>query len=356
MAGDNQYKSKFQLLKLLTFGVMSTALLLLMLIPVTASAQSNGLGITPRKDYTINPGQKLSDTLYLANLSTSQALTVSVKVINFQAANNSGTPKLLIAPNAPQTPWSLKPFITIPSTVTVNAGEYINIPFTITIPANQGAGSYYSAIEYAAKSIAGQGNVGVSASSASLIFVTVPGRTTELMKLIQYGAFIPSADDQTGQFTNWFFISQPKELAYLLDNEGNVAEQPSGTILVKNFRNKLVREITNANPNQSLALIDQTRRFEACIVAGQQPVQSPNGQIANVLVCKNPKLAPGRYTAELAVYYGLNGNPTQQIIATTTFWYLPYWFIIIILLILGAIFYGAYWLVHKIKYRSGSTK
>ncbi len=331
---------------------MSVVLLLLSLLSVPASAQSNGLGITPRKDYTINPGQKISDTLYLSNLSSTQTLTAKIKIIDFKAANNSGTPQLLIAANAPQTPWSLKPFITITSSVTVPAGTAINIPFSITIPANQGAGSYYSAIEYAAQNNTGQGNVGVAASSASLIFVTVPGRATENLRLIRFGAFTPSADDQTGQFSNWYFGSAPKELAYLLSNEGNVAEQPSGSIVLKNIRGKEVREISNANPNQSLALIDQTRRFEACIVPGQQQIRNSNGQTSNQIVCKNPKLELGRYTAELAVLYGLNGNPTQQIIATTTFWYLPFWFLIIVLVGLGVIIFALYWLFHQIKFRS----
>jgi hypothetical protein len=349
----NSYpKRPFQLAKLLITGVMSTILLLLTLLPLTASAQSNGLGITPREDFTINAGQQQSGTLYLSDLSSTQALTVVVKIVDFKAANKSGAPVLIIAPNAPQTAWSIKPFITIPKTVTVAASSSTSIPFTIVIPANQGAGSYYSAVEYAAQSISGKGNLGVAASSASLIFVTVPGKTTEQMRLVQYGAFVPSADDQTGQFINWFFTSEPKELAYLLDNEGNVAEQPSGSILLKNFHGKVVREITSANPNDSLALIGQTRRFEACIKVGSKQITGPNGMKSSQIVCENPKLGPGRYTAELAVYYGLNGNPTQQILATTTFWYLPYWFLIIVLVVLGAVLYAVSWLIHKIRFRS----
>ncbi|MGD0284219.1 MAG: hypothetical protein ABSB12_01295 [Candidatus Saccharimonadales bacterium] len=345
-------KRLFQFSEFILTGVTCVVLLTLTLLPIPVSAQSNGLGITPREDYTINPGQSISDKLYLSNLSSTQPLKVSVKIIDFEAANNSGTPELLIAPNAPQTAWSLKPFLTIPNTVSVTAGGSTYIPFTITIPTNQGAGSYYSAIEYAAKSVSGQGNVGVAASSATLIFVTVPGKTTEFMKLIKYGAFIPNPDGQTGQFSNWYFTSAPKELAYLLENEGNVAEKPSGSILLKNIHGKVIREINDANPNDSLALIDQTRRFEACIIAGQQKVSSTNGQIATQIICENPKLSPGRYTAELAIYYGLNGNPTQQILATTTFWYLPFWFLIIVFGGLGIIIYMIYKLIHSIRFRS----
>jgi hypothetical protein len=352
MFKSNFSRFLFRPIRLLVAVALSAVLLLLTLSPMTVNAQSNGLGITPRENFTISAGQQQTGILYLSNLSSTEPLTVAIKVVDFRAANSSGAPQLITAANAPQTSWSIKPFITIPKTASVAAGSSADIPFSIAIPANQGAGSYYSAVEYAAQGIGGQGNIGVAASSASLIFVTVPGRATELMRLVRYGAFIPSANDQTGQYMNWFFTSEPKELAYLLDNEGNVAEQPSGSILLKDFHGKIVRTITNANPNNSLALIGQTRRFEACIKVGQVQINSPNGLKSTQIVCENPKLSPGRYTADLAVYYGLNGNPTQQILATTTFWYIPYWFLIIILVFLGVILYVLYWLIHRIRYHS----
>ena len=42
-----------------------------------------------------------------------------------------------------------------------------------------------------------------------------------------------------------------------------------------------------------------------------------------------------------ALYYGQNGNNTQEIAGTATFWYLPWWFIILFLIVLALVlFYG----------------
>jgi hypothetical protein len=108
-----------------------------------------------------------------------------------------------------------------------------------------------------------------------------------------------------------------------------------------------IRQIDQSNPQGNLALIGQTRRFEVCIVGSQQTLTDSSGQKNTQTVCQNPKLSPGRYTAELTVLYGLNGNPTQQIVATTTFWYLPIWFDIIVIIVLAIIALVIYLIVHK---------
>jgi hypothetical protein len=55
------------------FGMIFSSLLLLATIVVTpqqASAASNSIGVNPRRDYTVQPGGKVSDTLFVNNLST----------------------------------------------------------------------------------------------------------------------------------------------------------------------------------------------------------------------------------------------------------------------------------------------
>src|ERR1041384_1827019 len=79
--------------------------LLLAVVSFTAvapvHAQSNGIGITPRKDYTVKPGEKVSDQLFISNLSQTQNLRVSIRVIDFKAQGETGTPALLLQKNAP---------------------------------------------------------------------------------------------------------------------------------------------------------------------------------------------------------------------------------------------------------------
>lgn len=300
------------------------------LLGTTASvnAQSNGLGVTPRKDYTVKAGDHVTDKLFISNLSQKDDLRISIRMVDFTAQDETGTPALQLSPDAAQTPWSLKPFVKIASTLTVPAGKSTYLPFTVTIPKGQGAGSYYSAVEYVAENAQTQQKVNIAASTASLVFVTVPGQAREQLSFKQFGTFVPSADDQTGKFQSLFTATKPKVMAYRLQNNGNVAEQPQGSIVIKNMFGKTVKTIDKANPKNQLALRSQTRRFEVCIQDGQQTGTASNGQPATQTVCKDPSLMPGRYTASLAVLYGLNGNNTQEVTATASFWYLPWWSIV----------------------------
>lgn len=287
-------------------------------------AASNGLGISPRKDYTVQSGKTVSDTLYISNLSLTQDLQVNMRIIDFGAQDETGAPALQLDDSATQTPWSLKPFVKLPKEVRIAAGKSTNVPISVTIPANQGAGSYYSAIEYTAVNPETKQKVNISAATASLVFVTVPGEAKEQLLLKQFGTWQSKGDQTDGSFKSLFFGS-PKEFAYRLQNNGNVAEQPSGSLVVKNIFGRTALEVADANPKRQLVLIGQTRRIQTCLKTSVLTSQDPNGQSSKQNVCDDPGLLPGRYTAQVALFYGLNGNSTQQIVASTSFWYLPWW-------------------------------
>jgi hypothetical protein len=338
---------KRKVLQLFALAVAATSLFS---VPIV-SAASNGLGISPRKDFNIAAGSSVSDKLFISNLNNKQPLNVSLRVVDFKAQNETGTPALDLSENAPQTVWSIKPFIKLPDTVTIAAGKSTYVPFTISIPKGQGAGSYYSAIQYVAENSPTQKKVNVAASSATLVFVNVPGKATESLSLLQFGGFKASPDQQTGSFSNFFFTGQPEEVAYRVQNNGNVAEMPVGSLLVKNAFGKQVVLINNVNPKQELALRGQIRRFQICLKPETQTSTSSDGQKQTNNVCGNPKLLPGRYTALLDVFYGLSGNQ-QEIRATATIWYLPWWFLVGLLVVVAVVVLGVMWLYRKFTKRS----
>ena len=312
------------------------------------AAQSNGLGVSPRKDFTVQPGKSITDTLYISNLSLNQDLQVNIRLVDFGAANETGTPALQLAENAPQTPWSLKPFVKVQNTVRIAAGKSANVPITVTIPGGQGAGSYYSAVEYTAQNPETKEKVNISASTASLVFVTVPGDTKEKLTMKQFGAFA-SDDKGEGTFRSFFLGSTPKEFAYRLQNEGNIAEQPSGSLVVKNMFGRTVKEVEDANPKKQLVLIGQTRRIQVCVKSSVLTSKAPSGQESQQTVCDDPGLLPGRYTAQMALYYGINGSSTQEILASTSFWYLPWWSIILLVVVVLLIAWLVWFVTRKIK-------
>ena len=101
-------------MKQLVARVLACLLLLASLNPVTVSAagSASSLSITPRKDYVIKPGETIKDKLQIGNLSNTDDMTVNLRMIDFTFTDETGTPKLFLADNAPQTAWSLKPFTT----------------------------------------------------------------------------------------------------------------------------------------------------------------------------------------------------------------------------------------------------
>jgi hypothetical protein len=307
---------------------------------------SSGLSITPRKNYTIEAGRSVKDTLNIANLNRQVPLFITLRVVDFTFMDETGTPRMNLAENAPQTTWSLKPFLDIPKQVKVDPGKSVIVNMEIKVPANQGAGSYYSAIQYSSSSAEG-GNVNLSASGVTLAFLSVPGTVKEDMKAEKFGAYQRTApESDKGNFLHVSVDRSPEILAYIFKNNGNVAESPAGSIVLKDMFGNKVADIDKINPNDSIALIGQSRRFEACINAIARKVDL-NGSPSEVYTCGKTSLKPGRYTASLSAFYGQNGNETHEITATATFWYLPLWFIAAIL---GVIVLIAY-IIWRIKRR-----
>lgn len=334
-------------------GYLGAALALLFVVAgslpasaATSNDTSSALSIEPRRNLVVNPGQTVNDKLTVSNLSHTADLDISLRIIDFTFTDQSGTPKLFLAQGAPQTAWSLKPFLHLPKDVVIPAGQSRTIEYSVTVPKNQGAGSYYSAIEYAAGGSNG-GNVNLSASGVSLMFVSVPGIVHEDVTLQKLGAFQSSNGGVTGGFT-FINANEPKYLAYTLKNNGNVAESPTGSMTLKDMWGKIITTVKNTNPNSSLALIGQTRLFTSCIKTASTQVNL-QGATTKSQICADPHLKPGRYTVSLDAFYGQNGNQTREVTGTASFWYLPWWFLAAVLVIILLIVFFIWWLRRKIR-------
>ena len=295
-------------------------------VPVpSASAQSSSLSIAPRKDYVIESGDSVSDRLTIRNIDTSNSLQLYLQVVDFTFQDESGTPKLLLDQDAEPTPWSLKNYISIPQTAVVPAGGSTTLDMKVKIPSEIGAGGYYSAIVYSTSAPSG-GNLGLAASGVTLAFVNVPGEMKEDLKLQKFGSY----DTTTKQYT-YFNLTEPINMAYTILNNGNVFEAPVGSINLQSMWGQKY-EIKNVNPNRSLALIGQERTFTACIKLAAEKIDF-QGTKADANTCVSPGLWPGLYTASIDLFYGQNGNPTKEITKNIHFWYLPFWFIILVLVV-----------------------
>jgi len=317
------------------------------LLPVSsASAQSSAsLSIVPRKNYTIEPGKSVKDTLTIRNLDAERPLELQLRVVDFTFDDDGGTPKLMIAEDAPQTTWSLKPYLTVPKSVTIAPKSSKTLDIGVSMPANRGAGSLYSAIMYSSGAPDG-GNVGLSATGVTLVFATIPGAVDQNLTLTKFGAYNAPREGSKGEYV-YATTQMPRTIGFTLKNDGNVTESPVGSITLKHmFGEETV--INDINPNKSLALIGQERTFAACIKLQSQDVNF-NGSASQTKACAEPSLLPGLYTATLDMYYGQNGNNTQELTKTAHFWYLPLWFIIISVIVLLLIAYFVWRIVSKVR-------
>lgn len=314
--------------------------------PSVDAQGSAALSIAPRKNYTIEPGKTVNDTLLIRNLDSKLELNLSLHVIDFTYTDDGGTPKLMLDEDAPQTLWSLKPHMKLPGTITIEPGASQTIDMSISIPENQGGGSLYSAIVYSSGSSAG-GNVGLSASGVTLVFADIPGPTNENLTLKNLGAY----NAATQKYTR-FTTAEPQRIAYTLENKGNVVASPVGSITLTSMFGKETK-IANVNPNQSLALIGQTRTFEACIKLKKEDVDF-NGSRSEAATCAEPQLWPGYYKVTFDGFYGRNGSDTKELLGTAYFWYLPWWFIAIVIAVLLVIAYHVWKIVRYIR-RKGNA-
>ncbi len=297
-----------------------------------SAASSAALSIVPKKNYTVEPGKSVKDTLVIRNIDTTQSLELSLRVVDFTFMDDTGTPKLMLDEDAPQTTWSLKPFLTVPKTVTIEPNSSKTLDMSVTIPKERGGGSLYSAIVYSSGASDG-GNVGLSASGVTLVFANIPGDVTEDLKLENFGAY------SGGKYVFFATTKEPQSMAYTLKNNGNVTEAPVGSITLRHMFGKEYT-INDVNPNSSLALIGQSRTFTPCIQLKSESVDF-NGERSEAKTCSSAGLWPGFYTASLDLYYGQNGNNTEEISGNTWFFYLPWWFILVsIIVLLAAGYYG----------------
>ncbi len=321
-------------------------------IPNNASAQgSAALSIAPRKNYTIEAGKTVNDTLIIRNQDEEQPLNLTLRVVDFSYTDDSGAPELMMDEDAPQTTWSLKPFLEVPQSVTIAPNSSETVDISVTIPEGHGAGSYYSAIVYSSGGSDG-GNVGLSVSGVTLAFVNIPGQVSENLILEKLGAFRNANNNTGGEFA-YFMNEKPQRIAYRLKNEGNVTESPVGTITLKPLIGEEI-SLQNINSAGSLALIGQSRTFATCIKQkGRVDSDTTRAEAAS---CVEPDLWPGYYRVEIAAYYGQNGNNTRDITGTAGFWYLPWWFILIVTLVLAFVGYHVWKIVRYIRQKRGGVQ
>jgi hypothetical protein len=277
----------------------------------------NGFRISPvRSEYIIEKGKSETFVVTIEN-PTAGAINAKAVVNNFIASDKEdGEPRLVLDDSAQQPANNFKKLVGPLPEVSLKPKEKKEIPVIVTVPVGANSGGYYGAIRFVPSESGGAGNVALTASVGSIVLVRVPGNLTEKINLVQLSAA------QEGK-TKSFVTSGDVSVATRLKNVGNIHVQPFGKVQVKNMFGKVVSEFElNGTDPRANILPDSIRRF--------------NNDL------KKPKpFWFGRYT--IIANIGYSQGSGDLITAKAGFWYLPTWFLILLLIIVmaivGAVFY-----------------
>ncbi len=304
--------------------VLLAVSLLLMCGLAPASAQqaptTSGLSISPtRVEFSLKPGQGDKIDINLKNVTSGDIIAKPV-VNDFESDNATGDPKVIVDTNI-KSPNSLRDYILNLDDVPLAKGEQKKVTLLVQMPANIPAGGYFGIIRYQAvpaNSANGAGNdvVALSASVGTIVLVEVPGNITEKVELQAVKVY-------SGTKASSFFLKPPTDIGIQVKNLGNSFAKPFGKITVRNmFGTQVLSYEVNNNTPRSNVLPGSTRVFKDGI--------------------KHLSL-PGRYTALANIAYG---HGSDVLIGKATFWYLPSWTIIILLVILALLVIGL-WLAYR---------
>jgi len=284
-----------------------------------ATNKGNGMEISPvRTDLVIKPGESKTITVYVRNVTEGTEVLNVVKN-DFEAKDETGTPSLMLNGEANPT-HGLKRYMTAPERLTIPKGKQQGVQVTIKIPKDAAGGGYYGAVRFAPGANSSNAvspnadNVALAGSVASLILVRVPGDITEELQIASLAAV-------QGEKAKTFFTSGKNVDAMIrFRNSGNIQVQPYGKVTLKKGSKVLgTYEINDATPPGNV-IPDSIRRFTVDL----------DGKVGSF----------GKYQLVGNFGYGENG---QLLSATTTFFVIPLYMIIgvvvLILLIIGMILF-----------------
>lgn len=309
--------------------VLALAFFILLSFIPNVLAQSgsggSGLSVSPtRTELRINPGGSDVVRINLRNV-TGGDITAKAFINDFEPDNASGEPRIVLN-SKEASPTSIKNFLAGVGDVQLKQGESKTFDVTVVVPADTAPGAYYGVIRYAAVPLGNDapepGQVSLTASVATIILIEVAGDIHEQVELNSVRIY--SKDKSAGLFTK-----RPDQIGVEVTNKGNGFARPFGTVSVRNpFGKQAVNyEVNDTEPRGN-------------VLPGSSRIFKNNIKGINW---------PGRYKVTASISFGNGG---EVLIRKASFWYLPLWFIVLVLLAL----FGAAALIYKIRNRLPRTR
>ncbi|PJE65405.1 hypothetical protein COU91_01815 [Candidatus Saccharibacteria bacterium CG10_big_fil_rev_8_21_14_0_10_47_8] len=287
-------------------------------LPVLAQQAPSGSGISispTTSDFTIARGQAQKLDITLKNITVGN-ITAQAYINDFTSDNSTGSPRIITDPNK-KLLTSIRDFVIGLDDVPLKKGEQKKLSLALQMPANVSPGAYYGIIRFkavpAGENAPESGEVALSASVGTIVFITVPGTIKEQVQLTALHVY-------NGKHEGTFFFRKPTDIGVEVRNLGNGLAKPFGTIELQdmfgksayNYQLNSTTPRGNVLPGSSRIFINQTKNISK----------------------------PGRYTVMASVAYG---SGSEVLVLDKTFWYIPGWLMVVILAVLAFLALTAYW-------------
>ena len=285
--------------------VLSLFCLLAGVVFLFTSATARAVSLSPLTfEINVKPGETLSNFVTVFN-NDSVKQSYAAEAQDFSAVGETGN--VVIDNDAPKQ-VSAKQWIAFdPQTFEVEPGQSKDIRFTLNVPLDADPGGKYTSllIGIAPGAVSGSG-VGIASKVASLLLIRVAGDVTEKISVQSFD-------------TRPFVETGPINFTLRLKNEGTVHLKPAGFIYVKDWTGREVQKLS----------LPQQRVIP--------------GTIRAIEIVWDKKWLLGKYTANFAGIYGAANDP---LLASVSFWVIPWKLISYVLL--GLIIIGLIlWLMRK---------
>ncbi|MEI6237900.1 MAG: hypothetical protein WCP03_04865 [Candidatus Saccharibacteria bacterium] len=281
----------------------------------------NGFKISPvRYEMVLDKGASEIVKLTIEN-PTASPIEATVIINDFEAnPNETGEPKILLDPSTSVINNSFKTITSTPRAISLAPKGRVELPVTITIKNDSSAGGYYGAVRVVPNNPS-EKNVSLAASVGTIFLVTVPGKLTEQLTLVQFSV---AKNGSNGRF---FLNSGDMSIVTRLNNTGNIHVKPFGKVQISDNSGKVLQEyeFNNTDPRANI-LPNSTRKFTDNL--------------------KSQKWL-GKYTVTANLGYGSTGS---LITAKTYFWVIPTWFVVVALtsvLAIVVIAFVLYFVLHS---------
>ena len=248
--------------------------------------KNNDFVVEPGKtEIFLNKGETVTKNIIVTN-RINKPINFRLSTEDLVGTNDASTPIVLMGDSV--SPYSLKNFIKPEiSEFTLNFGERITIPVTVSVPIDAEPRGYYGALivsnepdkQLDENSSETQGKTRIISRIGSLFLVKINGEGKEEGKLQSFKITGPEKS---------FYEKKPASFEIAYENTGNVHLVPYGKITVRNLLGMGVAEV----PVDAYFVLPNSTRYR------------------EVLWSSNAFLF-GRYTANLSFYKGY-GNEYQD--------------------------------------------